>query len=214
MCHRRANSSCKRSRLSSAVRHRRASNVTLIGVKLPCPSRAGPGVMHVVMLTLGFDWHGFYHGCADEPLAQFLEGHERVVAHCGGHTQQHLNNRLLTVWYSCETERRAWHSHRQSLRGLFGLRAASVSVLSDSGEGQGQLWREISETELSPRTNVRRSSGLPRQAPRLGRDDLAVTGLRADRSARGGWRGGSRPSSKTSPTIRFRSWTDCWPDFR
>lgn len=109
MCHRRANSSCKRSRLSSAVRHRRASNVTLIGVKLPCPSRAGLGVMHVVMLTLGFDWRGFYHGCADEPLAQFLEGHERVVAHCGGHTQQHLNDRVLTVWYSGETERGAWN---------------------------------------------------------------------------------------------------------
>lgn len=51
------------------------------------PFRTGPVVVHVFVLTLGFSRRGFYHACADERLAQFLEAHERAFAHFGGHTK-------------------------------------------------------------------------------------------------------------------------------
>jgi len=44
------------------------------------PFRAGPTIVHVFVLTLGFSRRGFYHACADERLAQFLEAHERAFA--------------------------------------------------------------------------------------------------------------------------------------
>ncbi|MBK7486384.1 MAG: transposase [Nitrospira sp.] len=47
--------------------------------------RAGPQVVHVFVLTLGFSRRGFYYACADERLAQFLESHERAFAHFSGH---------------------------------------------------------------------------------------------------------------------------------
>ena len=73
------------------------------------PFRAGPSVVHVFVLTLGFSRRGFYHACADERLAQFLEAHERAFAHFGGHTREHLYDRPRTVCYADETGRRIWN---------------------------------------------------------------------------------------------------------
>jgi len=73
------------------------------------PFRAGPSVVHVFVLTLGFSRRGFYHACADERLAQFLEAHERAFAHFGGHTREHLYDRPRTVCYADETWRRIWN---------------------------------------------------------------------------------------------------------
>jgi len=73
------------------------------------PFRAGPAVVHVFVLTLGFSRRGFYHACADERLAQFLESHERAFAHFGGHTREHLYDRPRTVCYADETGRRLWN---------------------------------------------------------------------------------------------------------
>ena len=70
------------------------------------PFRAGPVVVHVFVLTLGFSRRGFYHACADERLAQFLEAHERAFAHFGGHTREHLYDRPRTVCSADETGRR------------------------------------------------------------------------------------------------------------
>jgi transposase len=61
------------------------------------PFRAGPIVVHVFVLTLGFSRRGFYSACADERMAQFLEAHERAFAHFGGHTREHLYDRPRTV---------------------------------------------------------------------------------------------------------------------
>jgi len=73
------------------------------------PFRAGPQVVHVFVLTLGFSRRGFYHACADERLAQFLEAHERAFAHFGGHTHEHLYDRPRTVCYADATGRRLWN---------------------------------------------------------------------------------------------------------
>jgi len=73
------------------------------------PFRAGPTVVHVFVLTLGFSRRGFYYACADERLAQFLEAHERAFAHFGGHTREHLYDRPRTVCYADETGRRLWN---------------------------------------------------------------------------------------------------------
>lgn len=73
------------------------------------PFRAGPVVVHVFVLTLGFSRRGFYHACADERLAQFLEAHERAFAHFGGHTREHLYDRPRTVCSADETGRRLWN---------------------------------------------------------------------------------------------------------
>lgn len=73
------------------------------------PFRAGPVVIHVFVLTLGFSRRGFYYACADERLAQFLEAHERAFAHFGGHTREHLYDRPRTVCYADETGRRLWN---------------------------------------------------------------------------------------------------------
>ncbi|MDF0675333.1 MAG: IS21 family transposase [Nitrospira sp.] len=73
------------------------------------PFRAGPVVIHVFVLTLGFSRRGVYHACADERLAQFLEAHERAFAHFGGHTREHLYDRPRTVCYADETGRRIWN---------------------------------------------------------------------------------------------------------
>lgn len=71
--------------------------------------RAGPRIVHVFVLTLGFSRRGFYYACADERLAQFLESHERAFAHFGGHTREHLYDRPRTVCYADETGRRLWN---------------------------------------------------------------------------------------------------------
>lgn len=71
--------------------------------------RTGSHVVHVFVLTLGFSRRGFYHACADERLAQFLEAHERAFAHFGGHTREHLYDRPRTVCYADETGRRMWN---------------------------------------------------------------------------------------------------------
>ena len=71
--------------------------------------RAGPQVVHVFVLTLGFSRRGFYYACADERLAQFLESHERAFAHFGGHTREHLYDRPRTVCYADDTGRRIWN---------------------------------------------------------------------------------------------------------
>lgn len=73
------------------------------------PFRTGFHVVHVFVLTLGFSRRGFYHACADERLAQFLEAHERAFAHFGGHTREHLYNRPRTVCYADETGWRIWN---------------------------------------------------------------------------------------------------------
>lgn len=73
------------------------------------PFRAGPQVVHVFVLTLGFSRRGFYYACADERLAQFLEAHERAFVHFGGHTREHLYDRPRTVCYADETGRRIWN---------------------------------------------------------------------------------------------------------
>jgi transposase len=73
------------------------------------PFRAGSSIVHVFVLTLGFSRRGFYHACADERLAQFLEAHERAFAHFGGHTREHLYDRPRTVCYADETGRRIWN---------------------------------------------------------------------------------------------------------
>lgn len=71
--------------------------------------RAGPQVVHVFVLTLGFSRRGFYYACADERLAQFLESHERAFAHFGGHTREHLYDRPRTVCAADATGRRLWN---------------------------------------------------------------------------------------------------------
>ncbi|WP_447986107.1 hypothetical protein [Nitrospira sp. Nam74] len=91
------------------MRRRRGSKVRLIGGQARIPFRGGPSVVHVFVLTLGFSRRGFYHACADELLAQFLETHERAFAHFGGHTREHLYNRPCTVCYADETGRRIWN---------------------------------------------------------------------------------------------------------
>lgn len=73
------------------------------------PFRAGPTIVHVFVLTLGFSRRGFYYACADERLAQFLEAHERAFVHFGGHTREHLYDRPRTVCYADETGRRLWN---------------------------------------------------------------------------------------------------------
>lgn len=73
------------------------------------PFRAGPTVVHVFVLTLGFSRRGFYYACADERLAQFLEAHERAFAHFGGHTREHLYDRPRTVCYADHTGQRIWN---------------------------------------------------------------------------------------------------------
>jgi transposase len=73
------------------------------------PFRAGPVVVHVFVLTLGFSRRGFYYVCADERLPQFLEAHERAFAHFGGHTREHLYDRPRTVCYADDTGRRIWN---------------------------------------------------------------------------------------------------------
>lgn len=73
------------------------------------PFRAGATVVHVFVLTLGFSRRAFYHACADERLAQFLEAHERACAHFGGHTREHLYDRPRTVCYADATGRRLWN---------------------------------------------------------------------------------------------------------
>ena len=73
------------------------------------PFRAGPQVVHVFVLTLGFSRRGFYYACADERLAQFLDAHERAFAHFGGHTREHLYDRPRTVCYADATGRRLWN---------------------------------------------------------------------------------------------------------
>ena len=73
------------------------------------PFRAGPMVVHVFVLTLGFSRRGFYYACADERLAQFLDAHERAFAHFGGHTREHLYDRPRTVCYADDTGRRLWN---------------------------------------------------------------------------------------------------------
>ncbi|MFO0698806.1 MAG: IS21 family transposase [Nitrospira sp.] len=73
------------------------------------PFRAGPTIVHVFILTLGFSRRGFYYACADERMAQFLEAHERAFAHFGGHTREHLYDRPRTVCYPDDTGRRIWN---------------------------------------------------------------------------------------------------------
>ncbi len=73
------------------------------------PFRAGPIVVHVFVLTLGFSRRGFYYACADERMAQFLAAHERAFAHFGGHTREHLYDRPRTVCYPDDTGRRIWN---------------------------------------------------------------------------------------------------------
>jgi transposase len=79
------------------------------GGQTTVPFRTGPHVVHVFVLTLGFSRRGFYHACADERLAQFLEAHEQAFAHFGGHTREHLYDRPRTVCYADETGRRIWN---------------------------------------------------------------------------------------------------------
>src|SRR5574338_1468759 len=67
------------------------------------PFHAGPTVVHVFVLTLGFSRRGFYYACADERLAQFLEAHERAFAHFGGHTRENLYDRPRTACYADNT---------------------------------------------------------------------------------------------------------------
>ncbi|MBK9996351.1 MAG: hypothetical protein IPO99_04265 [Nitrospira sp.] len=55
------------------LRPHRGSKVRLIGAQALVSFRAGPQVVHVFVLTLGFSRRGFYYACADERLAQFLE---------------------------------------------------------------------------------------------------------------------------------------------
>jgi hypothetical protein len=93
----------------SGLRPRRGSKVRLIGAKPLVPFRAGPQVVHVFVLTLGFSRRGFYYACADERLPQFLEAHERAFAHFGGHTREHLYDRPRTVCYADDTGRRIWN---------------------------------------------------------------------------------------------------------
>ena len=59
--------------------------------------RTRPVELHIFVLTLGFSRRGFYHACADERLAQFLDAHEAAFAHFGGHTREHLYDRPRTV---------------------------------------------------------------------------------------------------------------------
>ena len=100
--------------------------------------RAGPQVVHVFVLTLGFSRRGFYYACADERLAQFLESHERAFAHFGGHTREHLYDRPRTVCYADDTGRRIWNPTFKAFadywgfeppRGEFTGQFPSVSIL-------------------------------------------------------------------------------------
>lgn len=83
--------------------------------------RAGPQVVHVFVLTLGFSRRGFYYACADERMAQFLEAHERAFAHFGGHTREHLYDRPRTVCYPDDTGRRIWNPTFKAFADYWGV---------------------------------------------------------------------------------------------
>ncbi len=83
--------------------------------------RTGSLIVHVFVLTVGFSRRGFYHACADERLAQFLEAHERAFAHFGGHTREHLYDRPRTVCYADETGRRLWNPTFKAFADYWGV---------------------------------------------------------------------------------------------
>jgi transposase len=85
------------------------------------PFRAGPTIVHVFVLTLGFSRRGFYHACADERLAQFLEAHERAFAHVGGHTREHLYDRPRTVCYADAAGQRLWNPTFKAFADYWGV---------------------------------------------------------------------------------------------
>ncbi len=85
------------------------------------PFRAGPTIVHVFVLTLGFSRRGFYYACADERMAQFLEAHERAFAHFGGHTREHLYDRPRTVCYPDDTGRRIWNPTYKAFADYWGF---------------------------------------------------------------------------------------------
>lgn len=69
----------------------------------------GPVKLHLFVLTLGYSRRGFYWGCPDERLNQFLEAHERAFAHFGGLTAEHLYDRPRTVCYRDRDGKRVWN---------------------------------------------------------------------------------------------------------
>lgn len=54
-------------------------------------------LLHLFVLTLGYSRRGFLESTVDEKLAQFLDAHERSFDHFGGHTREHLYDRVRTV---------------------------------------------------------------------------------------------------------------------
>lgn len=123
--------------------------------------RAGPAVVHVFVLTLGFSRRGFYYACADARLAQFLEAHERAFAHFGGHTREHLYDRPRTVCYADDTGRRLWNP--------------TFKAFADC-----RIRCQICEAELSAGADICRCGGLPNPARRMDGDHRRLSPARHD----------------------------------
>ena len=71
--------------------------------------RAGLVVRHFFVLTLGFSRRGFYDACVNESLGSLLEAHEHAFEYFGGHTREHLYDRMRTVCLPGGGERPRWH---------------------------------------------------------------------------------------------------------
>ncbi len=59
--------------------------------------RSGRAIRHFFILTLGYSRRGFYLACRDQQLPTFLDAHEQVFVHFGGHTAEHLYDRPRTL---------------------------------------------------------------------------------------------------------------------
>lgn len=69
----------------------------------------GRVVRHFFVLTLGFSRRGFYRPSVNESLGALLEAHERAFDYFGGHTREHLYDRMRTVCLPGEGREPRWH---------------------------------------------------------------------------------------------------------
>ena len=83
--------------------------------------RHEPVVLHLFILTLGYCRRSFYDVFRNEQMPQFLDAHERAFEHFGGHTQEHLYDRMRTVCQVNAEGRATWNPTFRSFADYWGF---------------------------------------------------------------------------------------------
>jgi transposase len=83
--------------------------------------RHEPVVLHLFILTLGYCRRSFYDVFRNEQMPQFLDAHERAFEHFGGHTREHLYDRMRTVCQVNAEGRTIWNPTFRSFADYWGF---------------------------------------------------------------------------------------------